>query len=492
MSTQVWDVPCFVCGFKLGSNKARCGQDEGKRKVKNPPCVWAHSDSNIVSKCFRLAEQKAAEEQAREAQVNEVKERIRNGSFIPSYEEPVHAVDQAPGVRDEFSLTPSPTPPTPAPEKRKGGKAIVGKGDEQRKKSAKYANKEAPPSSAPDAAASSAATNDNNKGAPPPPVSASTNERDNNNSDIDKTRTKWNCMTRTMLWRCIQKFDPFSSPDKAKLWDRIAKEMYESTRTLGCTADGDFRVYSCGKTINVFYNRCRTARKEADDGESHSGGAGREDVDRSVKEERAQLYACIELERSAKEHVEQKREDKKAFDTLRNGEVNDMVINLAVSNETVRIKAVKVLASKLRAAKMRKIAWESANKGGKYTYTDADLRDFEQWKTVQQADPSLPDDPADGATSDATIAPAPRGGALAACITTLLERQAASAAQLQPASPKEFASAFWNARSEHVDKMRLSLKDKLARVDADVADGSITAQEAEGFKEQIKKDHYKF
>ena len=29
-----------------------------------------------------------------------------------------------------------------------------------------------------------------------------------------------------------QNFDPFSSPDKAKVWDKIAK-------------DGDFRVYSC-------------------------------------------------------------------------------------------------------------------------------------------------------------------------------------------------------------------------------------------------------
>ena len=112
---------------------------------------------------------------------------------------------------------------------------------------------------------------------------------------------------------------------------------------------------------------------------------------------------------------------------------------------------------------------------------------------MQQADPTLPDDPADGATSDATMAPpAPRGGALASCINTLLERQAASAAQLQPASPKEFASAFWNARSEHADKTRLSLKDKLARVDADVADGSITADEAVKFKVQIKKDHYRF
>ena len=42
-----------------------------------------------------------------------------------------------------------------------------------------------------------------------------------------------------------QNFDPFSSPDKAKVWDKIAKEMNDATRTLANTPDGDFRVYSC-------------------------------------------------------------------------------------------------------------------------------------------------------------------------------------------------------------------------------------------------------
>ncbi len=330
--------------------------------------------------------------------------------------------------------------------------------------------------------------------APPKPnplaSSAPTDARKDTMDEKKEKKTKWNCMTRTMFFRCIQKFDPFSSPDKGKVWEKIAKEMQEATKTFSDTPDGDFRTYAGGKTLNVFYGRCRDRHMAHEDGELHSGGAGK-DEELSVKEERNQLSACIDLERNAKVAGEQKREDKKAFELLRNNEVNEMVINLAVSNETVRLKAVKVLASKLRAAKMRKLSWESANKGGKYTYTDADIRDFEQWRLLRQNDDSLPEDPADATTSDTATSSATRGGSLAAAITAMAEKMP-SAAQLQPMSPKEFASAFWSARREHSEKTRLSLKDKLALVDRDLADDSITEEEAEAFKKRIKEDHYKF
>ncbi len=124
-------------------------------------------------------------------------------------------------------------------------------------------------------------------------------------------------------------------------------------------------------------------------------------------------------------------------------------------------------------------------------YTDADLRDFEQWRQVREHDSSLPEDPTDGATSDATTTSAARGGALAASIAQMMERMP-TAAQLQPASPQEFANAFWSARREHQTLTRLSLKDKLQIVDHDLAAGDITAEEAVTFKQQIKKDHYTF
>jgi hypothetical protein len=446
MSTQVWDVACYICGFKLGSNKEKCGQGgPNGKKVKAPPCKWAHTDSSIVTKCVRLAQDKLEKEQAKEREEEELRAEMANGTFNPDFDEPTHHVDQGgPVDQGEFSSS-SDEDATPAKRKDAGAGAATPAQKKQDDKKEK------------------------------------------------EKKTRWNCVTRTMFFKCIQKFDPFGSPDKGKVWDRIAKEMQEATRTLSNTPDGDFCVYASGKTLNVFYGRCRDRHKSSEDGDMHSGGAcaGKEDVDRTVKEERNQLAACIELERSAKEVIEQKREDKKAFDALRNGEVNEMVINLAVSNEVVKMKAVKVLASKLRAMKMRKLSWEAANRGGRYSYTDTDLRDLEQWRQVREHDSSLPEDPTDGAVSDASTASAARGGALAASIAQMMERMP-TAAQLQPASPQEFANAFWSARREFQTQTRLSLKEKLQIVDNDLAAGDITASEAATFKEQIKKDHYTF
>ena len=445
MSSQTWDVECYVCGLKLGSNKDKCGAGN---RCKLPPCKWAHTDSRIVSKCLRIASEKQQRQEQQQQEEERLRESLADGSFVPNYDEPLHVVDD---FEDDFE--------DHARESIKAKRPAASQPLKQAKKGATSATQ-------------------------------TPEKRQDKQDKKDEKRTKWNCATRTMFFRCIQKFDPFSSPDKGKVWDRIAEEMYLATATFEKTDDGDFRVYSGGKTLNVFYTRCRDKHKESEDGDRHSGGAGKEDDVTTVKEERAQLAACIELERSAKEACEARREVTKAYDTLRNGEVNDMVIACAVTNDVVRGKVVKVLASKLRAAKMRKMAWEAKNKGAKYTYTDADIADFEQWNSIREHDTTLPLDPTDAETSDVPTSAAPRGGTLAASITQLLERMPTT--PTVAATPSEFASAFWKARREQDQDNRLSLKDKLAIVDKDVTEGTITAEEGEAFKTQIKKDHYKF
>jgi len=459
-SSEVWEVACYVCGFKLGSNKEKCGA--GNKKVKNPPCKWAHTDSAIVSKCFRFAQQKAKDEEDQQKLDAQLQIDYENGSLQPNFDEPEHAVDREQREREE--------------RERKEVDEELALVDRVTFNLGKRTREERD---------GDVVLQDK------PPQKRDTIQTEDKSKEEEKGKTKWNCKTRTMFFKCILKFDPFSSPDKGKVWDRIADEMHKATATLVDTEDGDFRCYSNGKSLNVYYTRRQKKQKENEDGEKHSGVAGKEESDPSLKEERIQLAACIELERSAKEVVEQKREDKKAYDTLRNGEVNDMVIACAVSNVAVRTKAVKVLASRLRAAKMRKSTWELANKNGKYTYTQADLMDFEQWRQMRVHDGTLPIDPTDGETSETATGTAPRGGALANSITQMLDRMP-TAAQMQPVSPQDFANAFWTARSEHETRTKLSLKEKLALVDNDVADNTITKEEGETFKEAIKKEHYKF
>lgn len=456
MSSETWDVDCYICGLKLGSNKEKCGTD--KRSCKMPPCKWAHTDSRIVTKCLRIASEKQQKQEEQQQAEQSLRESLNNGSFVPSYEEPIHPVDEtreAPEPNGIFAFD----------------------SDFEEDKVPKTKRLAASQPSKPPAKKGVTSANDEET-------------RQEKQDKKDEKRTKWNCATRTMFFKCIQKFDPFSSPDKGKVWITIADEMNTATATFEKTDDGDFRVYSGGKTLNVFYVRCRDKFKESEDGDRHSGGAGKEDEAKTIKEERNQLAACIELERSAKEACEARREVTKAYDSLRTGEVNDMVIACAVSNEVVRGKVVKVLASKLRAAKLRKIAWETKNKGAKYTYTDADMQDFNQWNAMREQDNTLPLDPTDAETSDVPTSAAPRGGTLASSISQLLERMPTT--PTVAATPSEFASAFWKARREQQEDNKLSLKDKLAIVDKDVTEKTITEQEGEAFKKQIKKDHYKF
>jgi hypothetical protein len=63
-----WNVACYVCGQKLGSNKDACGKGTGK-KVSKPPCVWAESDNSIVIKCQKLAMSKEQLERQKEEEV---------------------------------------------------------------------------------------------------------------------------------------------------------------------------------------------------------------------------------------------------------------------------------------------------------------------------------------------------------------------------------------------------------------------------------------
>ena len=303
--------------------------------------------------------------------------------------------------------------------------------------------------------------------------------------DEEKGRTRWNTLNRTTFFKCIQKYDPFNNSDKGATWDHIAQQMYESTERLKDTDDGDFRVYSNGKGLAVYYKRCKDRHKKME-AEGQSGHAGKgDDVTPEREEERQQLAGCIEAERSAKEGLERKREAKSGYDELRKGEVNDMIIALASQHENIKNKAVTVLASKLRAAKMRKIAFEQTNKDGKYTYGADDMANFDFWKKLKAIDTDLPDDPTEGVC---TVEKG--GGKMAVAITHLTETLASAAKQVQPMNASDFALAFFTAKRAHERDGALSLQEKLKRVETDVAAKVISAAKGEEVKNKIIDAHY--
>ncbi len=459
---EVWDVACYVCGCQLGSNQDKCGIKNGKRMAK-PPCVWARSTPSVVQKSYTIAAAKKKEQESDDQRDAQIRVEMANGRTF-NYEEPVHAVDQ------EHQLQLQRLEEAEKQRLQREDEEFVAQQQADDQEKDDDTDEEG-----------------DRKG---------TDEEGKDGKDVKdakkQEKTKWNTITRTMFFKCIQKEDPFNSDNKAASWQRIAEAMHTATAVYATSRDGDYRTYSNGKTLSVFYARCREQRKKMEDGESHSGvaGGGRE-LDPAVQEERNQLYACIVAERSAKEAVETKRVISKADATFKNGECNDIVIKCAVDNEQIRHKAIKVVASRLRELKMRRLAWEAqeraSGRNGQYTYTAEDLKNFQYWNDLKEADTTLPEDPTE--TDEAGDAAATRGGGLAKAIAAFTEKLA-TASQFRPMPVEEFASAFFKAKREHEAQSTRSLRQKLSAIEQDVADRTITAEQGELYKKQVTDAHY--
>lgn len=451
--SPTWDVPCYVCGLKLGSNKATCGQAQpGKKAVKFPPCKWAHTDDKYVRRAFAEAAADAARKRKEEEEERETYARYQaggidfsEGSGRAEDTEAIFLEEQGDGydVGDDGA--------------GEGGDETGG-------------------------------------GAADAVYATGSAAKAQDNSGKTQKHTKWTSLTRTMFYKCIQNKDPFHTghKDKTQAWESIATAMQDATRHLMETAEGDLRCYGNGKTLQVFYGRMKRSYKEHDEDDKHSGGAGRlvedDPTAKMKKEEREQLFACIELEKSADVQVQMKRDASKSYEFMKNGVVNDFVVECACKDDKVKPKLVKELSSRLRLAKMRKLAFEESNKGGTYTYTAADMENFRLWDKIRETDKELPV----GEDIDANIPVSKKGGLLVTALKELTSQGTQLRQHFTPLSPSDFASEFFKAKRAHAEATKLTLKQKLEMVQSDVADGTITHAEGEAFAKKIKEQHYTF
>ena len=465
---QTWEVDCYVCGHKLGSNKATCGKAEGgKKAVKFPPCVWAHTDDKYVRRAFAEARLKAEHKKALE---DTYRRYVAGG------------VDFSEGTGREEDTEACVTGDMNFVDQQLQEHENARDAHESRHAAA---GEPAPESGKGQAEAKDAAESGKGNGGK--------REANDKHRKTEK-HTKWTSTTRTMLYKCIQNKDPFHSghKDKQPAWETISSAMQEATKDLGDTEEGDLRCYASGKTLQVFYGRMKRNYKEGDEDDKHSGGAGRQDDDtphcKLKKEEREQLFACIELEKTADEAVQLKRDATKCYDYLKNGIVNDFVVECAAKDPKVHPKLVQELSSRLRQAKMRKMAFEESTKGGTYTYTAQDMENFRLWDNVRTTATELPA----AEDIDSQIPASKKGGQLVAALQNLTAQGQQLRQHFTPMSPQDFASEFFKAKRKHAEETKLTLKQKLEMVDKDLADNSISAEEATTFKKKIKDDHYAF
>lgn len=78
MEQEVYDVACYVCGCKLGSNQEKCGIKNGKRMAR-PPCVWARSTPSLVEKCHKIAAAKQKEQASGDQRDAQIRVDMANG-----------------------------------------------------------------------------------------------------------------------------------------------------------------------------------------------------------------------------------------------------------------------------------------------------------------------------------------------------------------------------------------------------------------------------
>ena len=466
--TTTYDVECYMCGQQLGTNAATCGMRSGSKRHRRPPCVWAASDNCIVQRCISEAKNKR---QRAEEEREQLQERLRTG-WVPDFSEPVEeggagvaAGGGGAGVTGSLTEADCKAFADQATESIEEANALL----------LQLQQSEHQPPAPPAPAAPPLAT------APAPAAAVATSDRDR---DRVGKKTNWNHTNKLMLWQAIQKYDPFSAAVKKDRWQFIADQMYDSTVINKRTPDGDFCVYTDGHGISVFFTRSveRMQRETAAEG-TNSGQAGAT-ICAETRAEFVQLQACRDLEQNAKEAQNDKRQTKNLLASLKDNEVNDALIEAAAGKEQVQLKLLKVLASRVRDAKIRASVWEQSNKGQKYTYTEADLKNVADYKTCKtRFDPNGKD-----ATDSDTASM--RGGHMAAAIEQLAAKLP-TASTFNVTSASEFATQFFEAKRRHDAQRVLTLQQKLAQVDDEFTKGNINAEEVDSYKKKIKDAHFK-
>ena len=311
-------------------------------------------------------------------------------------------------------------------------------------------------------------------------------------------RTKWNHTTRTLLYRAIMKFNPFSAPVKKDAWAKISEEMATATAGMNDRDKGDFRVKTDGHGLEVFYDRqIENMDKKTANEDSTSGQTGA-DVTAEEKEEFGLLAGCRAKEKDAALIKQRKRDVKQALEDLRNNEVNDAVRQAALSDKPVQIKLYRVLQTRVRAAKLEAATWTKNNPGlGQYAYSVANLKDIEEFQNLKDTHGDLTgntdsDLAADTKGSDDPEAMRMKGGKVAVAIAAIAAKLP-DAKMFAPPDFSLFATSFYAAKRAAEGAMppsqapKRTLKERLAEVEENLAAEVITQKEADDFSAKIKK-----
>lgn len=308
-------------------------------------------------------------------------------------------------------------------------------------------------------------------------------------AEKSRGKTTWNHTTRVLLYKCIQKYNPFAAPVKKDEWNVVAIEMAKATALMHDPKTGDFRVKSDGHGLEVFYARRVEDMKRLTSKESSLSGQAGAEVTAEQTVEFSELQACMAKEADAALIRDNKRRAKSALEDIKNHKVTQLVKDAAAEDPVVKARTFKLLQTKVRAAKLEASVWEKQYGGlGKFSYNAQQLADIEYLAVLKKDFPAEDSDvlpESDGAEKK-------RGGVAAALGELIAKLPTAVPANHVDAS--EFAHAFFQAKQSYQARegaaRKRTLGERLADVEAQHKAKHISEAEKLLYEAEIKKQYF--
>jgi hypothetical protein len=357
----VWNIPCYLCGHLLGSNKEECGKS-GAKKHPRPPCVWAASDNTIVLLCQKkdAAARKANEE--KEEAYKQQQSQYEAGTLL----ETGHTFTYGRSSSDEDNVEQPPS----IPKKRQQQQQARGASRKAREAQQRTKQQEASAEQLFQVQEIEVLRNleeEEDKrlqNADPGDAVAVTVQAaapiQRQETPKECERMVWKHASKMCLFGWVAKLNPYQAKRGSveDAWNEVAKQCAESTKHVS-KRDGKIDVDGHGLQVYVG-NQLKIFKAMARRQASESGQTGMmSDHDREEYNILMQISTNKDSVAAAKEA---EKTEKELLDSIKAGQLGDAIYAKAMLTEPIKNAYIKELNKRRRTIQLRYDAIKEANK----------------------------------------------------------------------------------------------------------------------------------
>ena len=366
----VWNVPCYVCGRNLGSNKADCGKIAGHKSHSRPPCVWAESDNTIVLLCQKKEKAKRLLREEAEQIYQEQQKKYKEGSLLNEG----HQFTQGRSDSEDDVFQKTPVKEAKKAIAKKDGRTPKKKRVEDQKE---YEQQQQEPIQdaddndcvkTPVQEAKMAIEPRQNAETDKLPLSHNEEEQKQNecasaqkqNEQDEGSRMVWTHEAKVCLYKWVIKLNPFGAKrghtDAA--WADVAKHCAESTKNVSRQKG---KIDVSGHGLQVYIGaQMKLMRAKAATETKQSGQTGQ--LSNHETEELDLLQQIHARKQYILDSKDAERGEKELLDNIKAGQLGDAIYNKAMQKEPVKNKYIQALNRKRKTVQTRYEAIKDANK----------------------------------------------------------------------------------------------------------------------------------